>query len=119
MFMVEMMDHIPRVPSTSWWTNELHVFDLNKGMGECILLSILQHTLHGIERLHASFCHRTGGHFGAQLPVSLPILPYFYENSTAKRELLFKLPQLHGVTHTFLSGYFASASTQGAHWIPT
>ena len=48
---------------TSGWTNELHVFDLNKGMGKCILLSILQHTLHGIERLHASFCQRTGGHF--------------------------------------------------------
>ena len=68
------------------WTNELHVFGLNKGMGGCILLSILQHTLHGIECLHASFCRRNGGHFGAQLPMSptLPILPYFYENSTAK-----------------------------------
>ena len=54
------------------WTNELYVFDLNKGMGECILLSILQHTLHGIECLHASFCHRNSGHFGAQLQCLQP-----------------------------------------------
>ena len=96
---------------TSGWTNELRVFDLNKGMGECILLSILQHTLHAWYR--ASFCHRNGGHSFQCLQ------PYQFFCISMKTVLQQKMNCCFSYPcyHPHLPVWILCVSTQGTHWI--